>query len=108
MASAITDKGIETASDATFETMANNINTIKSYELAYATGISWSYTRGTWASISITFPKAFSKIPLVGVSGLTRLSIEGISVTTTGITISIYNHTSGTLSGAYSWVAVVI
>ena len=30
MASAITDKGVTTASDATFETMANNINSIES------------------------------------------------------------------------------
>lgn len=67
----------------------------------------------TVTEFKVTFPKAFSKAPVViatpisnttGINGIPKYAVW--NVTTTGFTIRIYNDDSGQRSPAFCWMAM--
>ena len=108
VASAITAKGINTDATATFEIMANNINSIKSVELQSGSN---SFSCGGYGSVStaITFPQSFSAVPSVGiiVNGQPTKNIGMGSITTTGFSIWWGNDSKYSQTFTINWIAVV-
>lgn len=83
IASAITDKGVTTASDATFETMANNINNIKFSTSTWTSQQNYSST--CMSSSTSTFEATTAGIyaAVLGQGGNATLP-SGTSISTTG------------------------
>ena len=86
IASAITDKGVSTASDATFQTMANNIGniidaknsaTIESYDFVNAGLINWGISSGFIFKI-MEFDSTTMKIILTRSNGYTLATLTVI------------------------------
>lgn len=59
VADAITAKGVETATDATFETMANNINLISSLKLTGFTNVNWGASSPPYTITGVTRGKKY-------------------------------------------------
>ena len=108
VASAITAKGINTDATATFEIIANNINSIKSVELQSGSN---SFGCGGYGSVSTTiaFGKAFSSVPKVGiiVNSQPTKNIGMGNITTTGFSIWWGNDSKYDQTFTINWIAVV-
>ena len=105
VASAITGKGITTASDATFETMAANIGSIKQLESDSGSVYITVASNGNSTTVHVNFNKTFSKVPTVGITnGYTYFFVTGISnITTTGFDLSAKSN--GVKEYTATWAA---
>lgn len=106
VASAITDKGVETAPDATFETMAENISNISSGATSEEGSFSVSLDTNKSDTRTITFSEEFKKVPTIVCYAPNRVNVTvtASNITTDGFTLKTTN-TSSWQSITVKWVA---
>ena len=103
VASAITEKGVSTSSDATFQTIANNISQIPSNDVIFVTGANMNMAQYFPKEVYSTFTSSnFSAI--ITASASCRYAYAGGSenmyVTAQGVVS--YDPTTGIASGSVS------